>query len=347
MRKLRVSVTDTTLRDGDHAVAHQFTEEQVRAIASGLDAAGLPVIEVSHGDGLAGSSIQYGESLVPEERLVAAAAESIERGKLAILLLPGIGTRKDLRVAAGLGAKVARIATHCTEADISEQHVKAAKDLGLEVHSFLMMAHMVEGEGLAGQAKLLESYGADCVYVVDSAGAMLDREVRERVRALRAALSARVEVGFHAHDNLGLSVSNSVAATEEGATRIDGSACGLGAGAGNAPTEALAAVLEKGGIETGIDLFHLMDVAEDVVLPILRHVPRVDRASLTLGYAGVYSTFLLHASRAAEKFQVSARDILVELGRRRVVGGQEDMILDVAYELAHRPSAGKRETHGQ
>lgn len=338
MSKRRISITDTTLRDGDHAMAHQFTVDHIRRIARGLDEAGVPVIEVSHGDGLSGSSIQYGFSLEPEERYIEAAAEAIERGRLAILLLPGIGTREDLKRAAELGAKIARIATHCTEADISEQHIKAAKDLGLDVHTFLMMAHMVEPEKLAEQAKLMESYGADCIYVVDSAGAMITSQARERVRALREALADSVEVGFHAHNNLCLSVANSVAAIEEGATRIDGSTCGLGAGAGNTPTEALVAVLDKMEIKTGVDLFKLMDVAEEVVLPIMKHIPRIDRASLTIGYAGVYSTFLFHAFRAAEKFKVDPRDILVELGRRKAVGGQEDMIIDVAIELAQRRS---------
>jgi 4-hydroxy 2-oxovalerate aldolase len=334
--KRRVWITDTTLRDGDHAMAHEFAVEQVRGIARGLDEAGVPVIEVSHGDGLGGSSLQYGRSRVAEEELIAAAAEEIRRGKLAVLLLPGIGTRRELKRAAELGAKVARIATHCTEADIAEQHIKMAKDIGMEVHGFLMMAHMVRAEKLVEQALLMEGYGADCVYVVDSAGAMTEPEVRVRVRALRRALGEGTEVGFHAHNNLALAVSNSVAAIEEGAVRVDGSACGLGAGAPNAMTEVLVAVLEKLGIETGIDLFAIMDVAEEKVRPIMRHVPKIDRASLTIGYAGVYSTFLLHAYRAAERFQVDAREILIELGRRQVVGGQEDMIVDVAVELSRR-----------
>ncbi len=338
MKPKHVSITDTTLRDGDHAMSHQFTVEQVRRVAQRLDEAGVPVIEVSHGDGLAGSSFQYGFSREPEERYLQAAAEVIRRGKLAVLLLPGIGTRKELKRAIELGAKVARIATHCTEADISEQHIKAAKDAGVDVHTFLMMAHMIVPEKLAEQAKLMESYGADCVYVVDSAGTMLTGEARERVRALRTALSDSVEVGFHAHNNLCLSVANTLAAIEEGVTRVDGSTCGLGAGAGNTPTEVLVAVLKKLRVETGIDLFKAMDVAEEVVLPIMLHEPRIDRASLTIGYAGVYSTFLLHAQRAAEKFQVDAREILIELGRRRTVGGQEDMIVDVALELARQKS---------
>lgn len=340
MDRRAVRLTDTTLRDGDHAMAHQFTVDQVRNIARGLDDAGIPVIEVSHGDGLAGSSIQYGMSREPEEAYIEAAASVIQRGKLAVLLIPGIGTRKELKRAAALGATVARVATHCTEADIAEQHIGLGKQLDMEVVGFLMMSHMEPPSKLAEQAVLMERYGADCVYVVDSAGAMLEREARERVRALRAALSDRVAVGFHAHNNLGLSVANTLAAIEEGATCVDGTTCSLGAGSGNTPTEVLAAVLSKMDVDTGIDLFRLMDVAEDVVRPIMPHTPTIDRACLTIGYAGVYSTFLHHTQRAAEQFQVDARDILIELGRRKTVGGQEDMIVDVAIELS-RQKAGQ------
>jgi 4-hydroxy-2-oxovalerate aldolase len=329
-------VCDVTLRDGDHAMEHQFTVEQVRTIARGLEEAGVPLIEVSHGDGLAGSSVQYGFSREPEPAYLAAAASVIRRGKLAVLLLPGIGTRKELKWAAESGAKVARIATHCTEADIAEQHMGLAKKLGMEVAGFLMMSHMAPPSKLAEQAKLMASYGADCVYVVDSAGALLVAEARERVRALRQALSDSVEVGFHGHNNLCLSVANTLAAIEEGATWVDGSACGLGAGSGNTPTEVLVAVLQKLHLETGIDLFRLMDVAEEMVRPIMLHPTAIDRACLTIGYAGVYSTFLHHAQRAAEQFHVDAREILIELGRRKTVGGQEDMIVDVAVELAQQ-----------
>ncbi len=325
------------MRDGAHAMSHQFTVEQVRDIARALDRAGVPVIEVSHGDGLGGSSLQYGMPLEPEEAYIEAAASVIKHGKLAVLLLPGIGTRKELKRAYELGARVARIATHSTEANIAEQHIGLAKGLGMEVVGFLMMAHMEPPAGLAEQAKLMEKYGADCIYVVDSAGAMTTPEARERVRALCDALT--VEVGFHAHNNLSLAVANSIVAIEEGASQIDGSTCGLGAGAGNAMTEALVAVLEKLGIETGIDLFKAMDAAQEKVRPIMRHAPVIDRASLIIGYAGVYSTFLLHAYRAAEKFNVDPRDILVELGRRKCVGGQEDMIVDVAVQLAQKNRA--------
>ncbi len=331
-------VIDVTLRDGDHAMEHRFTVQQLRSIALGLDEAGIPIIEVSHGDGLAGSSIQYGNSREPEQAYIEAAASVIRRGKLAVLLLPGIGTRKELKQAAESGAKVARIATHCTEADIAEQHIGLAKNLGMEVAGFLMMSHMVPPSKLAEQAKLMEMYGADCVYVVDSAGALLGHEAPGRGGGVGDALSDSVAVGFHAHNNLCLSVANTLAATEEGATWIDGSTCGLGAGAGNTPTEVLVAVLKKLGLETGVDLFRLMDVAEEMVRPIMLRPITIDRSCLTIGYAGVYSTFLLHAQRAAEKFHVDARDILIELGRRKTVGGQEDMIVDVAVELAQQKS---------
>jgi 4-hydroxy-2-oxovalerate aldolase len=332
---MRVSLTDTCLRDGDHAMSHQFTVAQVRLIAEKLDGSGVPVIEVSHGDGLAGSSILYGFSRENEEDYLRAAVEVIRKGRLAFLLVPGIGTRKELRRAAQIGAQVARIATHSTEADVSEQHIKMAKDLGLDVHSFLMMAHMVAPHELSRQALLMAEYGADCVYVVDSAGALLPGDARTRVRALRKALPSSVEVGFHAHNNLGLAVANSLVAIEEGATRIDGSVCGLGAGAGNAQTEVLIAVLDRLGITTEVNLDALLDLADELY-PMMLHVPRIDRGSLTMGFAGVYSTFLLHANRAAKTFRVPAHEILKELGRRKMVGGQEDMIIDVAVELARR-----------
>lgn len=325
-------LTDTTLRDGSHALSHRYTEEQVRAIARALDAAGVPVIELSHGDGLGGSSFNYGFSARDERALLRAAAEEVRRAKLAVLLLPGIGVAEDLKVVRDIGATVARIATHCTEADIAEQHIGMAKQLGMEAVGFLMMSHMVEPAKLLEQAKLMESYGADCVYVVDSAGALTIPQARERVRALRDGLDC--EVGFHAHNNLSLAVANSLAAIEEGATQIDGCLCGLGAGAGNCPIEILAAVCDRLGIPTGVDHFALMDAAEEVVRPIMPRPQVIDRAALLLGYAGVYSSFLLHAERAAERYGVPAHEILVELGRRKVVGGQEDMIVDVAVELA-------------
>jgi 4-hydroxy 2-oxovalerate aldolase len=329
-------LTDSTLRDGSHALAHRFTPEQAGAIAGALDRAGVPVIEVSHGDGLGGSSFQYGFSARDERDLIRAAAEAVTDARLAVLLLPGIGVADDLRVVRELGVSIARIATHCTEADISTQHIATAKTLGMEAVGFLMMAHMIEPSELLEQARLMESYGADCVYVVDSAGAMTTEDARLRVRALKDGLRAETQVGMHAHNNLSLAVANSVGALEEGVDQVDGCSRGLGAGAGNCPTEVLVAVSQKLGYRTGVDPLRIMDVAEDVVRPIMPREQIINRAALTLGYAGVYGSFLLHAERAAERFGVDAREILLELGRRRVVGGQEDMIVDVALELANR-----------
>lgn len=335
MENKKIKITEVALRDGSHAIAHQFTEKQVRDTVKALDEANVPYIEVSHGDGLGGSSEQYGRSLTDEFKLIETAVSVSKRSKIAVLLLPGIGTVDELRKAASLGVKMARIATHVTEADVSEQHIGVAKELGLETVGFLMMAHMAPVETLVEQAKLMESYGADTVYVVDSAGALLPHEVRERIRALKENL--HVNVGFHAHNNLSLAMGNTLAAIEEGATRIDGSIRCLGAGAGNTQTEVLVAVLDRLGIETNIDLYKIMDVAEDIVAPMLQQPQEITKDSLVLGYAGVYSSFRLHAQRAAKRFDIDARDILIELGKRKVVGGQEDMIIDVAAEIAeHR-----------
>ena len=330
-------LTDSTLRDGSHAVAHQLTENQVRRVVTGLDGAGVPVIEVSHGDGLGGSSFNYGFSHSDEMNLVRVAVETAVTSKIAVLMLPGIGVKDDLRRAAGLGARVARIATHCTEADISEQHIGLAKDLGMEAVGFLMMSHMIEPPDLLEQARLMESYGADVVYTVDSAGAMTIDDARRRVAALKAGLSC--EVGIHAHNNLSLAVANSLAALEEGVDQIDGCMTGLGAGAGNCPTEILVAACEKTGWETGIDPISLIDVADDAVRPIRPEQGVIDGDGLLLGYAGVYGSFLLHSKRAAERYGVATRDILLELGERKVVGGQEDMIIDVAMELQQRAAS--------
>ncbi|AGT33790.2 4-hyroxy-2-oxovalerate aldolase [Geobacillus genomosp. 3] len=333
MKKKKVKITDVTLRDGMHAVKHQFSVDDVKEIASKLDALGVSHIEVTHGDGLGGSTIQYGFSKETEEDLLRAARESIKRAKLTALLLPGIGTAEDMARAKEIGVETIRIATHCTEADISEQHMGEAKRLGLEVVGFLMMSHMVSASTLVEEAKKMESYGADVVYIVDSAGAMLPEEAGEKVSALRQALSPNVEIGFHAHHNLGLSIANSFAAIDAGADRIDCSLAGLGAGAGNTPLEVFAAAADKRGIDTGLDIYSAMDAAEDIVKPKMIRPVQIDRVSLTMGYAGVYSSFLLHAFRAAEQFGVDARDILIELGKRKVVGGQEDMIVDVALEI--------------
>lgn len=329
---MTVTLVDSSLRDGMHSVRHSFTPEQVAAVAGGLDRAGVDVIEVSHGDGLGGSSIQYGEGAAADVDLVAAAVGAVRRARIAVLLLPGIGTVARLREAQAAGATVARIATHCTEADISAQHMSWAREHGMTVVGFLMMAHMVSPDALAEQAALMAGYGAHVVYVTDSAGALVPPTAAERVAALREAIPC--EVGFHAHDNLGCGVGNALAGVQAGATWVDGSARGLGAGAGNAATELLAAALERAGHPTGADQFALMDVAEDVVAPLMPRPPQRDRAAVALGYAGVYSSFLLHAERAAERYGVPAHEILLELGRRRVVGGQEDMVIDVAAGLA-------------
>ncbi|MFN8146039.1 MAG: 4-hydroxy-2-oxovalerate aldolase [Candidatus Nanopelagicales bacterium] len=325
---------DSTLRDGSHAISHQYTVEQVEAIVKGLDGAGVQVIEVAHGDGLGGSSFNYGFSAVDEMKLVEAAVNSTTNAQIACLLLPGIGTVDDLKRVRDLGVGVARIAVHCTEADITEQHIKMAKDLGMEAIGFLMMAHMNSPEGLLEQARLMESYGADTVYFADSAGALTTNGVRARVAEIVGGID--VPLGVHAHQNLSLAVANSIAAYEEGARNLDGTSAGLGAGAGNCPTEILAAVCEKNGIVSGVDPLKLMDVAEDITRPLMTRQQVIDRAGLILGYAGVYGSFLLHAQRAAERYGVSQADILLELGRRKVVGGQEDMIIDVALELAKK-----------
>jgi 4-hydroxy 2-oxovalerate aldolase len=329
-----IHILDSTLRDGSHALSHQLTAEQVARVAKGLDDAGVEIIEVSHGDGLGGSTITYGFGKQPELELLKAASSVIKKGKLAVLLLPGIGTKDDLKMAADCGAKVAQIATHVTEADIAEQHMGVAKKLGMEVIGMLMLSHMGSPEKIAGQGKLMESYGADVVQVTDSAGALIPQTVRERVRALRDAI--KVEVAFHGHNNLSLAVANSVAAIEEGARWIDACTCGLGAGSGNTPTEVLVAVLDKMSYATGIDLWKIMDVAEEIVRPMMQKPVRIGKASLTMGYAGVYSSFLLHADKAAQQFGVDARDILVEIGKRKAVGGQEDMIVEVAMALAEK-----------
>lgn len=331
---MKVNVVDTSLRDGMHSVAHQFTPEQVATVAGAMDKAGIETIAVSHGDGLGGSSIQYGFAAAPDNEYLQAAAGAIERARLAVLLLPGIGTLQRVQESRDIGASVARIATHCTEADISQQHISWCRENGMHTIGFLMMSHMIEPAPLVEQAKLMESYGAHVVYVVDSAGALLPRGAAERVTALRDALDC--EIGFHAHNNLGCAIGNSLAAVDAGATWLDGSLRGLGGGAGNAQTEVLCAALDRAGHETGVDVFAIADVAEDIAAPLMPRPQIVDRAALTLGYAGVYSSFLLHTERAAKKYGADAREVLVELGRRRMVGGQEDMIIDVAAELAGR-----------
>ncbi|WAH37134.1 4-hydroxy-2-oxovalerate aldolase [Alicyclobacillus dauci] len=332
--KYRVELTDVTLRDGMHAVRHQFSVDDAKAIASALDGTGVALIEATHGDGLGGSSVQYGFSKETEEDYLRAVTSVVKKSKVAALLLPGIGTVEELKQAVECGIQAVRVATHSTEADISAQHIGEARKLGLDAVGFLMMSHMTPETVLVEEATKMASYGAQCVYIVDSAGAMLMDEVRAKVSSVRNKLPSDVQVGFHAHNNLGVSVANSIAAVEEGAYRIDASLGGLGAGAGNTPLEVFVAACEKYGIDTGVQLYPVMDAAEDIVRPRMHQAIITDKSSLTLGYAGVYSSFLLHASRAAEQFSVDPRDVLVELGRRKVVGGQEDMIVDVALEIA-------------
>jgi 4-hydroxy 2-oxovalerate aldolase len=328
-----VRITDSTLRDGSHAMRHQFTEEQVRAVVSALDDAGVQVIEVSHGDGLGGSSFNYGFSLVDEISLIRAAVDEARAARIAVLLLPGVGTVEDLRAAREAGASVARIATHCTEADVSVQHFAAARDLGMETVGFLMLAHRLDPAGLARQARIMVDAGAECVYVVDSAGALVLSDAQVRVEALVAEIGREAQVGFHGHQNLSLGVANSVLAYQAGATQIDGALCALGAGAGNAPTEVLAATFARLGIGTGVDVDGVLAAAEEVVRPIIPRLPWMDRASVVQGYAGVYSSFLLHAQRAAERYGVPAHAILQRVGEAGYVGGQEDMIIDIALQL--------------
>ncbi len=330
----KIKIHDMSLRDGMHSIRHQFTLDQMQNMATAMDDAGVPYIEVTHGDGLGGTSVNYGFGLHSDEEWLDAVVPNLKNSKVSVLLLPGIGTVNNLKSAVKHGASMVRVATHCTEADVSAQHIKAARDMGLDTVGFLMMSHMIDEKALLEQAKLMVSYGATTVYATDSAGYLLPDGVYKRIDAIRQHFGDDIEVGFHGHNNMSMGVANSLAAIDAGANRIDASLAGFGAGSGNTATEVLVAVLNRMGVETGIDLNKIEDAAEDIALPIMGKPTRISRDSLTLGYAGVYSSFLLFARRAQEKYGVDARSILEELGRRGTVGGQEDMIEDLALDMA-------------
>jgi 4-hydroxy-2-oxovalerate/4-hydroxy-2-oxohexanoate aldolase len=339
----KVLVHDMCLRDGMHAKREQISIDQMVKVAAALDAAGVPMLQVTHGAGLGGNSIQHGFAPHRNEEYISAVAKVVKRATISVLLIPGLGTMRELQSAYDCGARSVHVATHCTEADTAQQHIAFGRKLGMDTTGFLMMAHLNSPEGLAAQGKLMESYGAQTVYVTDSAGYMLPEDVAASVSALREVLKPETEIGFHGHHNLAMGIANSLAAIAAGASRIDASVAGLGAGAGNTPLEVFAAVCERMGIETGCDLFALMDIADDIIVPMMDHMVRINREALTLGYAGVYSTFLLHAKRFSERYGIPVRDLLVECGRRKTVAGQEDMIESIALEML--AARGKQAAH--
>ncbi|MEZ5538186.1 MAG: 4-hydroxy-2-oxovalerate aldolase [Thiolinea sp.] len=336
----KIRLHDVSLRDGMHSIHHQFTLQNMQTLSLALDQAKITLIEVGHGDGLAGSSVNYGFSLHSDQEYLDAVIPDLKSTRVSVMMVPGISTIEDLKVIENAGIHTVRVATHCTEADVSEQHIQYAAKQGFDTVGFLMMSHMASPQKILEQARLMQDYGANCLYIADSAGHMLPEDVAARISVLRDAFPESIEIGFHGHNNLGMSVANSLAAVEAGATRIDGSVAGFGAGAGNTPLEVFAAVCEMHGVETGVDLAALMDAAETVAVPIMgEYLPRIDRDALTLGYAGVYSSFLLHAKRAEQKHGISARRILLELGHRGTVNGQEDMIEDLALEMLRKQAS--------